>query len=47
MTCEHFRQHSNLWFHCNDHQILPASINQVLDSEGYLLFYHKQILEYV
>ena len=42
-----FRQHSNLWFHCNDHQILPASIKQVLDSEGYLLFYHKQILEYV
>ena len=41
------RQHSNLWFHCNDHQILPASINNVLDSEGYLLFYHKQILEYV
>jgi len=43
----YIRQHSNLWFHCNDHQILPASINQVLDSEGYLLFYHKQILEYV
>ena len=36
-----------VWFHCNDHQILPASIKQVLDSEGYLLFYHKQILEYV
>merc|ERR1739842_152763 len=43
----YIRQHSNLWFHCNDHQILPASINQVLDSEGYLLFYHKQILEYL
>jgi len=43
----YIRQHSNLWFHCNDHQILPASIQQVLDSEGYLLFYHKQILEYV
>ena len=43
----YIRQHSNLWFHCNDHQILPASINNVLDSEGYLLFYHKQILEYV
>jgi len=42
----YIRQHSNLWFHCNDHQILPASIQQVLDSEGYLLFYHKQILEY-
>jgi len=43
----YIRQHSNLWFHCNDHQILPASIQQVLDSEGYLLFYHKQILEYL
>ena len=43
----YIRQHSNLWFHCNDHQILPASIKNVLDSEGYLLFYHKQILEYV
>ena len=43
----YIRQHSNLWFHCNDHQILPASINNVLDSEGYLPFYHKQILEYV
>jgi ubiquitin carboxyl-terminal hydrolase 22/27/51 len=42
----YIRQHSNLWFHCNDHQILPASIQQVLDSEGYLLFYHKQLLEY-
>jgi len=42
----YIRQHSDLWFHCNDHQILPASIPQVLDSEGYLLFYHKQILEY-
>ena len=42
----YIRQHSNLWFHCNDHQILPASIQHVLDSEGYLLFYHKQILEY-
>lgn len=40
------RQHRDLWFHCNDHQILPASIQQVLDSEGYLLFYHKEILEY-
>ena len=24
-----FRQHGSLWFHCNDHQILPASIDQV------------------
>ncbi|XP_023347447.1 ubiquitin carboxyl-terminal hydrolase 22 [Eurytemora carolleeae] len=42
----YIRQHGNLWFHCNDHQILPASMSQVLDSEGYLLFYHKQKLEY-
>ena len=40
------RQHKGRWFQCNDHQIVPASIEKVLDSEGYLLFYHKQILEY-
>ena len=25
----YIRQHGNLWFHCNDHQILPASMSQV------------------
>jgi len=40
------RQHKDRWFQCNDHQIVPASIEKVLESEGYLLFYHKQILEY-
>lgn len=40
------RQYKDKWFRCNDHQIVPATINDVLASEGYLLFYHKQILEY-
>ena len=40
------RQHKGKWYQCNDHQIVPASIEKVLESEGYLLFYHKQILEY-
>ena len=40
------RQHKDRWFQCNDHQIVPASIEKVLESEGYLLFYHKQVLEY-
>lgn len=40
------RQHRDRWYRCNDHQIVPATIDHVLDSEGYLLFYHKQILEY-
>lgn len=40
------RQHRDKWYVCNDHQIVPSSIKDVLDSEGYLLFYHKQKLEY-
>lgn len=40
------RQHRNKWYRCNDHEIVQSSIKDVLDSEGYLLFYHKQILEY-
>jgi ubiquitin carboxyl-terminal hydrolase 22/27/51 len=40
------RQHRDRWFRCNDHQIASARLNDVLDSEGYLLFYHKQSLEY-
>lgn len=42
----YIRQHRDKWYLCNDHQIVPASIHDVLDSEGYLLFYHKQRLEY-
>ncbi|XP_024420364.1 ubiquitin carboxyl-terminal hydrolase 22 [Desmodus rotundus] len=40
------RQHKDQWFKCDDAIITKASIEDVLDSEGYLLFYHKQVLEY-
>ncbi|KAG1704425.1 Ubiquitin carboxyl-terminal hydrolase 22 [Nymphon striatum] len=42
----YIRQHRDQWFKCDDHLITQASVQDVLDSEGYLLFYHKQILEY-
>ena len=44
-TC-FIRQHKNQWFRCEDHLISKASLKDVLKSEGYLLFYHKQVLEY-
>ncbi|XP_037933651.1 ubiquitin carboxyl-terminal hydrolase nonstop-like [Teleopsis dalmanni] len=40
------RHHRDIWVKCDDHTITLATLNQVLDSEGYLLFYHKNILEY-
>ncbi|KAM4624535.1 ubiquitin carboxyl-terminal hydrolase 22 [Polymixia lowei] len=40
------RQHKDQWFKCDDAIITKATIKDVLDSEGYLLFYHKQFLEY-
>ncbi|XP_035204719.1 ubiquitin carboxyl-terminal hydrolase 22-like isoform X2 [Stegodyphus dumicola] len=40
------RQHKNKWFKCDDHTITESSIEEVLQSVGYILFYHKQILEY-
>ncbi|CAH0564207.1 unnamed protein product [Brassicogethes aeneus] len=40
------RQQHNCWYKCDDHVITRANLKDVLDSEGYLLFYHKQILEY-
>nr|XP_033819885.1 ubiquitin carboxyl-terminal hydrolase 22 isoform X3 [Geotrypetes seraphini]XP_033819887.1 ubiquitin carboxyl-terminal hydrolase 22 isoform X3 [Geotrypetes seraphini]XP_033819888.1 ubiquitin carboxyl-terminal hydrolase 22 isoform X3 [Geotrypetes seraphini]XP_033819889.1 ubiquitin carboxyl-terminal hydrolase 22 isoform X3 [Geotrypetes seraphini] len=40
------RQHKDQWFKCDDAIITKASIKDVLDSEGYLLFYHKKFLEY-
>uniref|UniRef100_A0A4W5Q538 Ubiquitin carboxyl-terminal hydrolase n=1 Tax=Hucho hucho TaxID=62062 RepID=A0A4W5Q538_9TELE len=40
------RQHMDQWFKCDDAIITKASNKDVLDSEGYLLFYHKQFLEY-
>ncbi|CAH1793786.1 unnamed protein product [Owenia fusiformis] len=44
-TC-FIRQHKNQWFKCEDHLITKVDLKDVLRSEGYLLFYHKQILEY-
>lgn len=50
IECGHYtcfiRQHKDQWFKCDDHLITKATLNEVLKSEGYLLFYHKQILEY-
>lgn len=50
IECGHYtcfiRQHKNQWFKCDDHLITKAMPQEVLNSEGYLLFYHKQILEY-
>lgn len=34
------------WIKCDDLNLTPFSIDKVLSSEGYLLFYHKKILEY-
>jgi len=42
----YIRQHRDHWFKCDDHLITKADIRDVLQSEGYLLFYHKMILEY-
>ncbi|XP_055984589.1 ubiquitin carboxyl-terminal hydrolase 27 [Sorex fumeus] len=40
------RHHKDQWFKCDDAVITKANIKDVMDSEGYLLFYHKQILEH-
>lgn len=44
-TC-FIRQHRDQWFKCDDHMITKATSAAVLQSEGYLLFYHKKIIEY-
>ncbi len=44
-TC-YIRQRGDEWFKCDDHVITQASLDQVLESEGYLLFYHKQFIDY-
>ncbi|XP_071813445.1 ubiquitin carboxyl-terminal hydrolase 22-like [Apostichopus japonicus] len=44
-TC-YVRQHRDQWFKCDDAMITRATKQDVLQSEGYLLFYHKRILEY-
>lgn len=40
------RHQKDIWVKCDDDIITTATIKQVLDSEGYLLFYHKKVLEY-
>uniref|UniRef100_A0A0B7A1L4 Ubiquitin carboxyl-terminal hydrolase n=2 Tax=Arion vulgaris TaxID=1028688 RepID=A0A0B7A1L4_9EUPU len=44
-TC-YIRSLKEQWFRCEDHLIKRATAGEVLNSEGYLLFYHKQVLEY-
>ncbi|KAK0050992.1 ubiquitin carboxyl-terminal hydrolase 22 [Biomphalaria pfeifferi] len=44
-TC-YIRSLKEQWYRCEDHLIKRATAGEVLNSEGYLLFYHKQVLEY-
>ncbi|XP_042902734.1 ubiquitin carboxyl-terminal hydrolase 22 [Parasteatoda tepidariorum] len=34
------------WYKCDDDMITNATVNDVLVSEGYLLFYHKEVVDY-
>jgi ubiquitin carboxyl-terminal hydrolase 22/27/51 len=36
----------NHWIKCDDLNLTTFPIEKVLNSEGYLLFYHKKVLEY-
>ncbi|CAH1957542.1 unnamed protein product [Acanthoscelides obtectus] len=40
------RHHRDIWYKCNDEIITRAKFEEVLASEGYLLFYHKHVLDY-
>lgn len=40
------RQQRGQWFKCDDNFITRANLTDVLASEGYQLFYHKQRLDY-
>lgn len=40
------RQQNDFWYLCDDDKITRTNLKDVLDSEGYLLFYHKHVLEY-
>ncbi|KNC84947.1 hypothetical protein, variant [Sphaeroforma arctica JP610] len=42
-----FVRHADQWFRCDDSVITHARVEDVLTSEGYLLFYIKDELEYV
>ncbi|EDO42651.1 predicted protein [Nematostella vectensis] len=41
-----FIRQQNNWFKCDDAWITKATIDDVLQSEGYLLFYHRVVLDY-
>jgi len=41
-----FVKKSGEWFSCNDHTIKKIAKSEVLNSQAYLLFYHKMYLEY-
>jgi ubiquitin carboxyl-terminal hydrolase 22/27/51 len=41
-----FVKHDSLWFKCDDATITRATLQQVLRSKGYLLFYMKRHVEY-
>lgn len=43
-TC--FIRQQQQWYKCDDAWITKATLDDVLQSEGYLLFYHKKVLEY-
>ncbi|XP_067932350.1 ubiquitin carboxyl-terminal hydrolase 22-like [Watersipora subatra] len=42
----YIKQGKSSWFKCDDHLITKTTLQEVLNSEGYLLFYHKKVLEY-
>lgn len=44
-TC-YIRHQHNQWFQCDDQIISRAPVEKVLNSQGYLLFYHKSHLDY-
>ncbi|XP_065846559.1 ubiquitin carboxyl-terminal hydrolase 22-like [Oscarella lobularis] len=44
-TC-YVRQQRDQWFNCDDAWITKVTVSEVLRSEAYLLFYHKQVLDY-
>ncbi|VDM94975.1 unnamed protein product [Thelazia callipaeda] len=39
-TC-YIRHQTNQWFQCDDQKVSRVSMEEVLSSQGYLLFYHK------
>lgn len=42
----YIRHHREHWYKCNDHIISRERVDQVLESEGYLLFYCKMFIDY-